>query len=98
MDREEFFIEVQKLAVQMDDLIDRYDNKEEVVCVFLTGSITEDEFGDMLIQAIYGMHVDNSDELDSVLEFFSQMYESSKDLGDEPNWGDFLGDFGISLN
>tara|TARA_R100001510_G_C7656818_1_gene217316 strand:- start:9549 stop:9845 length:297 start_codon:yes stop_codon:yes gene_type:complete len=98
MDREEFFLEVQKLAVQMDDLIDRYDARDEVVCVFLTGSITEDEFGDMLIQAVYGMHVDNSDELDSVLEFFKQMYEASQDLGDEPNWGDFLGDFGISLN
>lgn len=98
MDREEFFFEVQKLALQMDDLIDRYDNREEVVCVFLTGSITEDEFGDTTVQAVYGMHVDSSDELESVLEFFRQVYENNEDLGDEPNWGDFLGDFGISLN
>ncbi len=98
MDRDEFFLEVQNLARQMDDLIDRYDKSEEVVCVFLTGSITEDEVGDTTVHAVYGMHVEDSEELESVLEFFRQVYETNQDLGDEPDWGDFLDGFGIGLN
>lgn len=98
MDREQFFAEVQNLAKQMDDLIDRYDYSDDVVCVFLTGSITEDEVGDTEVHAVYGMHVEDSEELESVLEFFRQVYEANKDIGDEPDWGDFLDGFGIGLN
>lgn len=90
-------MEVQHLAKQMDELIDRYDARDEVICVFLTGSITEEEDGDV-VQAVYGMNVQDTEELEVVLEFFRQVYESGRDIGDEPNWGSFLDDFGISLN
>lgn len=98
MDREAFFEQMQSLARQIDDLIDKYDAREEIVCMFLTGSITEDEFGDTTVQAIYGMNVRDEDELDDVLDFFKHVYQHNKDVGDEPDWGSFLDDFGISLN
>lgn len=98
MDREAFFEEVQMVAKRIDELIDKYDMRDEVVCLFLTGSVSEDEFGDTTVQAVYGMNIKDEDELDDVLEFFKQVYHSNNDVGDEPDWGDFLDGFGISLN
>lgn len=96
---EGFFNEVKEIAKQMDELIDRYDARNEVVCIFLTGSITEDENGDTTVQAVYGMNVKDEDELDDVLDFFKHVYHNTADDDDdEPDWGNFLGDFGISLN
>jgi hypothetical protein len=96
--REAFFEEVQVIAKQMDDLIDKYEVRDEVVCLFLTGSITEDEDGDTTVQAVYGMNIRDDEELDDVMDFFKHVYEMNKDLGDEPDWGSFLDDFGIGLN
>jgi len=41
MDREVFFLKIQSIAQQIDDLIDEYDLRDEIVCLFLTGSVTE---------------------------------------------------------
>lgn len=98
MDQEGFFEEVKVLAQQIDALIDKYEVRDDIVCLFLTGSITEDEDGDTTVQAVYGMNIRDDEELDDVLDFFKHVYEHSKDVGDEPDWGTFLDDFGISLN
>jgi hypothetical protein len=98
MDREVFFLKIQSIAQQIDDLIDEYDLRDEIVCLFLTGSITEESDGSSMVQAVYGMNIKDDEELDDVLDFFKQVYHSNRDVGDEPDWGDFLDGFGISLN
>jgi hypothetical protein len=98
MDREVFFLKIQSIAQQIDDLIDEYDLRDEIVCLFLTGSVTEESDGSSMVQAVYGMNIKDDEELDDVLDFFKQVYYSNRDVGDEPDWGDFLDGFGISLN
>jgi hypothetical protein len=44
------------------------------------------------------MNIRDDEELDDVMDFFKHVYEMNKDLGDEPDWGSFLDDFGIGLN
>jgi len=51
-----------------------------------------------MVQAVYGMNIKDDEELDDVLDFFKHVYHSNRDVGDEPDWGDFLDGFGISLN
>jgi len=98
MDREVFFLKIQSIAQQIDDLIDEYDLRDEIVCLFLTGSVTEESDGSSMVQAVYGMNIKDDEELDDVLDFFKHVYHSNRDVGDEPDWGDFLDGFGISLN
>jgi hypothetical protein len=70
-----FLIEIQKLALEMDDLVDKYDMRNRFVSILVSGFLEEDEYGGMKMNAIYSYHLDNFFELQEILDFINHTFE-----------------------
>ena len=70
-----FLLEIQKLAVEMDNLVDKYDMRDRFVSVLVSGFLEEDEYGDMKMNAIYSYHIDSFFELEEIVNFVSTTYQ-----------------------
>ena len=70
-----FLLELQKLAVKMDDLVEKYDMRERFVSVLVSGFLEEDDFGEMKMNAIYSYHIDSFFELEEIVNFISTTYD-----------------------
>tara|TARA_R110000851_G_scaffold240695_2_gene393412 strand:- start:1168 stop:1482 length:315 start_codon:yes stop_codon:yes gene_type:complete len=96
-----FLLEIQKLAVQMDNLVEKYEMRDRFVSVLVSGFINEEEDGTIKMNAIYSYHIDNFMELSEILDFIDNTYEEEDD--DDPdtfqdfneNMDNLLGDLGI---
>lgn len=71
-------LEVQRISQDMQDLIEKYDQKEEIISLFVTGVIDREQDHDQL-RAVYGMHVMSEEELAEVLEFLVDAYLDSEE-------------------
>ena len=89
MTKDEFLFEAQRISKDMQDLIEKYGQKEEIISLFVTGVI-DDKGDEKQMRAVYGMHVMSEDELAEVLEFLVDAYI---DTADDNPFG-----FDISLN
>tara|TARA_R110000824_G_scaffold124333_1_gene282726 strand:- start:46 stop:354 length:309 start_codon:yes stop_codon:yes gene_type:complete len=95
-----FLLEIQKLAVEMDNLVEKYNMRDRFVSVLVSGFLEEDEFGEMKMNAIYSYHIDSFFELEEIISFVSTtyQYESPYTIEDyEDDIDDLLGDLGIEL-
>ena len=95
-----FLLEIQKLAVEMDNLVEKYNMRDRFVSVLVSGFLEEDEFGEMKMNAIYSYHIDSFFELEEIISFVSTtyQYESPYTIEDyENDIDDLLGDLGIEL-
>tara|TARA_R110002020_G_scaffold153354_1_gene332730 strand:+ start:646 stop:951 length:306 start_codon:yes stop_codon:yes gene_type:complete len=70
-----FLLELQKLAVEMDDLVEKYGMRERFVSVLVSGFLEEDDFGEMKMNAIYSYHIDSFFELEEIVNFISTTYD-----------------------
>ena len=70
-----FLLELQKLAVEMDDLVEKYGMRERFVSVLVSGFLEEDDFGEMKMNAIYSYHIDSFFELEEIINFISTTYD-----------------------
>ncbi|MEL0118174.1 MAG: hypothetical protein VXB01_04455 [Opitutae bacterium] len=93
MEREGFLFEIQKIALQIEDLIDQYDVRDEVMSLMIIGLINELDEGHQL-KAIYGYNLRNRDELEELVTFAQESYKDD----DEPDIDDLIKGLGISLN
>lgn len=96
MNKEEFLLEMQRLAFEVEKVIESYGNREEVLSLMVTGLLEEDEDGEQRIKAIYSYNMDSEDEMLSVLNFVEQTFTPAAQDDDELD--DLLGGLGISLN
>ena len=96
MNKEEFLLEMQRLAFEVEKVIESYGNREEVLSLMVTGLLEEDEEGEQRIKAIYSYNMDSEDEMLSVLNFVEQTFTPAAQDDDELD--DLLGGLGISLN
>ena len=95
MEKEGFLFDVQRLAIELDQLIDDYDLRGEVVSVMMTG-VLENKDGDKLrLKTIYSYDISSREELEEILDFIRQSYKGPDD--DIDLSGLFDGS-GISLN
>ena len=95
-----FLLEIQKLAVEMDNLVDKYDMRDRFVSVLVSGFLEEDEYGDMKMNAIYSYHIDSFFELEEIVNFVSTtyQYDPTYTIEDfEKDVDNLLGDLGIEL-
>ena len=95
-----FLLEIQKLAVEMDNLVEKYNMRDRFVSVLVSGFLEVDEFGEMKMNAIYSYHIDSFFELEEIISFVSTtyQYESPYTIEDyENDIDDLLGDLGIEL-
>ena len=88
-----FLLEIQKLAVQMDNLVEKHKMRDRFVSVLVSGFINEEEDGTIKMNAIYSYHIDNYMELSEILDFIDNTYEEEDD--DDP---DTFQDFNENMN
>jgi len=99
MEEQAFFLEIQRLSIQMDEIIHKYGMQSRVASIMVIGLIDEDIMGDSRLQAVYSYSLDSKEELDSILEFINSTWDDS----DETDWGtpldlnDLLDGTGIEL-
>jgi len=90
MTKTDFLLELTSIASQLDELLERYGKREEIISLMLTGIIEDDEKGERHIKAIYGYNIYDENELEEILEFIKESYKG--DAGPD------LGGFDVFLN
>ena len=69
-----FLMEIQKLAIEMDKLVDEYQMRDRFVSVFVAGFLDQDEFGELKMNAIYSYYLDSFFELEELVNFINNTY------------------------
>jgi|TARA_B100000085_G_scaffold249825_1_gene245751 hypothetical protein len=90
MTKTEFLLELTDIATQLDQLLERYGKREEIISLMLTGAIEETEDGDKYIKAVYGYNIYDENELEEILQFIRDSFKG--DAGPD------LGGFDVFLN
>ena len=80
----------------MDALADKYDVRDNLMSIVITGLLEETPDGTTKLKAIYSYNLNNREELEEILDFAQNTYEDPEDDG--PDLTGFLDDLGISLN
>ena len=100
MKEQAFLLEIQRLAIEMDMLIDKYDVRDKVLSVMVTGLLDEDIFGESRLKAIYSYSLDSRNELESVIDFIDSTWtdvETTESNEGYNNIDDLLDGLGIEL-
>ena len=99
MEEQAFFLEIQRLSIEMDAIIDKYDMRDRVVSVTVTGLIDHDMFGDTRVKAIYSYSLDSEEELNNIIDFINNTWENVDGLREDEDidLDDLLGGTGIEL-
>jgi|TARA_R100000030_G_scaffold17903_3_gene12209 hypothetical protein len=98
MDKEGFLLEIQRVAFEVERIIEKYGIRDEVLSLMVTGLVEEDEAGDKRLKAIYSYNMDTEDEMLSLLNFVEETFIPSPKDDDDPDIDDLLDGLGISLN
>ncbi len=100
MDKEGFLLEIQRLAFEMERVIEKYGVRDEVLSLMVTGLVEEDEEDpeEKRLRAIYSYNMDSEDEMLSVLNFVEETFIPSDKGNEGPDLDDLLDGLGISLN
>ncbi len=94
MKEDEFLIEVQRLFAEYEELVDKYEMRDQVLSIFVAGVLEPVDESMSNMRAMYNYIVDNRDELDTLIDFIDKSYEETKG----PDLDGLLGGLGISLN
>ena len=102
MEEQAFFLEIQRLSMEMDAVIDRYNMRDRVASIFVTGLIDEDIMGNSRLKAIYSYSIDSQEELDSILGFVDNTWRDLESENIDEDYGykdvdDLLDGTGIEL-
>jgi hypothetical protein len=87
-----FLMEIQKLAIEMDRVVDKYEMRDRFVSILVSGFIEEDEYGDTRMNAIYSYHLDSFLELTEVLDFVNTTFEQDFEDEEYNSFEDFHND------
>jgi len=77
MEEQAFFLEIQRLSEEMEDIIKKHGMEDRVMSIMVTGLIDSDIFGNSRLQAIYSYSLDSREELDSILEFINSSWDDT---------------------
>lgn len=99
MNKEGFLFEVQRLALELERLIDKYGVRDSVISIMLTGLIDKTDDGRSRIKALYSYAIQDTEELDEMIDFIYNTWEpeEDKDDDDDIDLSGFLGELGIDL-
>jgi hypothetical protein len=87
-----FLMEIQKLAIEMDRVVDKYEMRDRFVSILVSGFMEEDEYGDMRMNAIYSYHLDSFLELTEILDFVNTTFEQDFEDEEYNSFEDFHND------
>ena len=92
---DEFLIELHKLMLEYEELIDRYEMRGRLLSIFAAGILDPIDDENSTMKASYNYMLDSKEEMDVMLDFINDTYHEHKSMDDLE---DLLGDMGISLN
>lgn len=90
----QFLMEMQQLHHEMEMLIERYDMRERVMSVVVTGLLEPIDEETSQMKAIFSYNLSSQEEMEEMVKFISNTYEDQNG----PDLDGLLGDLGISLN
>jgi len=79
MEEQAFFLEIQRLSMEMDEIINKHGMRDRVASIMVTGLIDQDFLGNSRLQAIYSYSLDSREELDSILEFINNTWDETNE-------------------
>ena len=94
MQEDEFLIEVQRIFMEYEALLDKYEMRDRVLSIFVAGVLEPLDETTSNMRAMYNYVVDNREELDTLIDFIDRSYEENKG----PDLDGLLSGLGISLN
>ena len=100
MEEQAFFLEIQRLSMEIDKVIEKYDMRDRVISTMVIGLIDNDIFGATRIKAIYRYNLESLDELDNVIEFINNTWEDPEEKPQDQYYkdiDDLLDGTGIEL-
>tara|TARA_Y100000593_G_C4211670_1_gene287143 strand:+ start:253 stop:558 length:306 start_codon:yes stop_codon:yes gene_type:complete len=100
MEEQSFFLEIQRLSIEMDKVIEKYDMRDRVVSIMVTGLIDSNIFGDMRLKAIYSYSLESLEELDSIINFINNTWNDPEINSEDRYYNDIddlLDGLGIEL-
>jgi len=98
MNKDGFLLEVQRLAFEMEKLIDKYGLRDQVINLMVTGLIEKDEEGTSKMKALYSYSLDSVEELEDVIDFIYDTWVAEEnEKNDEPDLDNLLDGTGIEL-
>ena len=74
MEEQAFFLEIQRLSMEIDRVIDEYDMRDRALSIMVTGLVDQNIFGDTRIKAIYSYSLDSREELDNIINFIDNTW------------------------
>ena len=102
MEEQAFFLEVQRLSMELDQIVDLYNMRDRVASVMVTGLIDEDIMGNSRLKAIYSYSLDSREELNSILQFIDSTWydldnKDSEEVEGYKDIDDLLNGAGVEL-
>ena len=100
MEEQAFFLEIQRLSMEMDKVIEKYGMRDRVVSIMVTGLLDNNIFGDIRLKAIYSYSLESLEELDNIINFINNTWDDPEENSEEQYYkdiDDLLDGTGIEL-
>ena len=94
MEEDDFLMEVQRLFMEYEALLDQYEMRDRVLSIFVAGVLEPIDESMSNLRAMYNYILDNREELDTLIDFIDKSYEERRG----PDLDNLLDGLGISLN
>jgi len=90
----EFLLEMQQLHSQMEVLIERYDMRDRVMSVVVTGVLEPIDEDTSQMKALFSYNLGSKEEMEEMVSFIENTYKDQNG----PDLDELLGGLDISLN
>ena len=100
MNEDDFLVEVHRLAIELEFLIEKYDLRDRVLSMMVVGVLDELEDNEekSRMKAIYSHNMHNELELQTLIDFAIDTWSERQNDDDGPDFDDLFDGLGISLN
>ncbi len=96
MKQDDFLMEIQQKLMEIDEIIDKYEMRDQLMSIFVVGILEPYTDTTSTMKTMYGYSLDSEEELDTVIDFIRETWREKKDIGGDLD--DLLNGLGISLN
>ena len=100
MMEDDFLMEVHRLAIELELLIDKYDVRDKVLSMVVVGVLDamQDDEEKSRMKAIYSHNMQDELELQPLIDFATETWRENKDIDRGLDFDDLFDGLGISLN
>jgi hypothetical protein len=96
MKQDDFLMEIQQKLMEIDEIIDKYEMRDQLMSIFVVGVLEPHTDTTSTMKTMYGYSLDSEEELDTIIDFIKETWKEQKDIGGDLD--DLLNGLGISLN